>query len=115
MLLIDGALAGVQGARVVRDLRRMAPRTAVVVPASSPHGRKVDRILRAGVAGCLLKTGDPQDIVAAVRVVSTGGAALGPEIAERMLERVAEIDTDRVDQAGLLIGGLTTGEGGTGA
>ncbi|MFC8275941.1 LuxR C-terminal-related transcriptional regulator [Streptomyces sp. NPDC057271] len=110
VLLIDGVMAGTQGARVVGALHRLAPTTAVVVLASSPDGRHVDRVLRAGVAGCLLKSGDPQDIVAAVRAVVTGGAALGPEVAKHVLERMAEIDTDRVERARELIGGLTLRE-----
>ncbi|WP_405876391.1 LuxR C-terminal-related transcriptional regulator [Streptomyces sp. NBC_00005] len=110
VLLIDGMMAGAQQARVVRTLRRLAPTTAVVVLATSLDGRHVDQLLRAGVDGCLLKSGNPQDIVAAVRVVTTGGAALGPEVAKRLLERVAEIDTDRVERARELIGGLTLRE-----
>ncbi|MGW1024833.1 LuxR C-terminal-related transcriptional regulator [Streptomyces sp. NPDC002577] len=110
VLLIDGEMAGAQGARVVRALRRLAPTTAVVVLASSLDGKHVDQVLRAGVAGCLLKSGNPQEIVSAVRVVATGGAALGPEVAKRVLERVAQIDTERVERARELIGGLTVRE-----
>ncbi|GAA3804532.1 LuxR C-terminal-related transcriptional regulator [Streptomyces phyllanthi] len=110
VLLIDGVMAGAHGARAVRALNRLVPSTALVVLASSPDDRHVDQVLRAGVAGCLLKSGNPQDIVAAVRVVATGGAALGPEVAKRVLERVAEIDTDRVERARELIGGLTSRE-----
>ncbi|MGI5451742.1 LuxR C-terminal-related transcriptional regulator [Streptomyces sp. CA-249302] len=110
VLLIDGAMAGTQGARVIGVLRRLAPMTAVVVLAPSPEGSQLDRVLRAGVAGCLLKSGDPQDIVGAVRVAAAGGAVLGPEVAKRVLERVAEIDTDRIELARELIGGLTRRE-----
>ncbi|MFF3374959.1 LuxR C-terminal-related transcriptional regulator [Streptomyces sp. NPDC002680] len=110
VLLIDSRMAGTRGAWVTRTVRRLSPSTAVVVLASSPGGGHLDRVLRAGVAGCLLKSGDPQDLVAAVRVVATGGAVLYPEAARRVLDSVARIDTERVERARELIGGLTSRE-----
>lgn len=94
VLLNDDTMADTQGARVIGALRRLAPRTAVVVLAPSPEGRQLDR------------GGDPQDIVGAVRVAAAGGAVLAPEVAKRVLERVAEIDTNHVERARELIGGL---------
>lgn len=110
VLLIDSDMAGTHGARVTRTVRRLSPSTAVVVLASSPGGGHLDRVLRAGVAGCLLKSGNPQDLVAAVRVVATGGAVLCPEVAKHVLDSVARIDTDRVERARELVGSLTLRE-----
>ncbi|MGW6909652.1 LuxR C-terminal-related transcriptional regulator [Streptomyces sp. NPDC054940] len=110
VLLIDSGMAGTRGAWVTRTVRRLSPSTAVVVLASSPIDSHLDRILRAGVAGCLLKSGNPQDLVAAVRVVATGGAVLCPEAARHVLDSVARIDIERVERARELIGGLTLRE-----
>ncbi|MFJ8493759.1 LuxR C-terminal-related transcriptional regulator [Streptomyces sp. NPDC094038] len=110
VLLIDSGMAGTHGARAMRAVRRLSPSTAVVVLASSPGGSHLDRILRAGVAGCLLKSGDPQNLVAAVRVAATGGAVLYPEVAKHVLDSVARIDTERVERARELVGGLTPRE-----
>ncbi|WP_427917227.1 LuxR C-terminal-related transcriptional regulator [Streptomyces sp. cg40] len=110
VLLIDSGMAGMYGARVTRTVRRLSPATAVVVLASTPGGGQLDRILRAGVAGCLLKSGNPQDLVAAVRVVAAGGAVLHPEAARHVLDSVSRIDTERVDRARALIGELTLRE-----
>ncbi|MEU1179593.1 response regulator transcription factor [Streptomyces sp. NPDC005820] len=110
VLLIDSGMAGTRGAWVTRTVRRLSPSTAVVVLASSPGGGDLDRILRAGVAGCLHKSGNPQDLVAAVRVAATGGAVLCPEVAKHVLDSVARIDTERVERARELIGGLTPRE-----
>ncbi|MFJ9898220.1 LuxR C-terminal-related transcriptional regulator [Streptomyces sp. NPDC091280] len=110
VLLIDSGMAGTHGAWVTHTVRRLSPSTAVLVLASSPGGGHIDRILRAGVAGCLLKSGNPQDLVAAVRVVAGGGAVLYPEIAKHVLDRVARIDTERFERARELIGCLTLRE-----
>ncbi|WP_460060837.1 LuxR C-terminal-related transcriptional regulator [Streptomyces sp. YKOK-I1] len=110
VLLIDSGMAGTRGAWLTHTVRRLSPATAVVVLTSSPGGGHLDRILRAGVAGCLLKSGDPRDLVAAVRVVAMGGAVLCPEVTKHVLASVARIDTDRVERARDLIGGLTPRE-----
>lgn len=110
VLLIDSGMAGWQRALVARSVRRLSPSTAVVVLASSPGDGHVDAILRAGVAGCLLKSGNPQDLVAAVRVVASGGAVLCPEVAKHVLDSVARIDTERVERARELVSGLTQRE-----
>jgi len=110
VMLIDGVMAGAGKAQVIRTLRRLAPMTAVVVLASSTDMRHVDRVVRAGVSGCLLKNGNPQGIVAAVRVAATGGAALCPEVAKHVLKRAAQVDTDRVERARERIGDLTLRE-----
>ncbi|MFJ3772076.1 LuxR C-terminal-related transcriptional regulator [Streptomyces sp. NPDC090075] len=110
VLLIDSGMAGTRGAWVTRTVRRLSPSTAVVVLASAPGGGHLDRVLRSGVAGCLLKSGNPQDLVAAVRVVARGGAVLCPEAAKHVLDSVARIDTERVERARGLIGGLTPRE-----
>jgi DNA-binding NarL/FixJ family response regulator len=110
VLLMDGAMAGADGAAAARAVRRAAPGTAVLVLAASASDKHVDRALRAGIAGCLLKDGNPRELVAAVRVVATDGAVLSPGVAKRVLERVAEIDTDRVERARELIDSLTARE-----
>ncbi len=110
VLLIDSNMAGTQGALVTRTVRQLSPSTGVVVLASLPGGSHLDRILRAGVAGCLLKSGNPQDLVAAVRVVASGGAVLCPEVTKHVLDSVARIDSERLERARELVGGLTPRE-----
>jgi DNA-binding NarL/FixJ family response regulator len=107
VLLVDSGMADSNGTRVVRAVRRLSPSTAVLVLASASAGAHIDRVLRTGVAGCLLKSGNPQDLVTAVRVVATGGAVLCPEITRHVLDSVARIDTERLDRARALVAGLT--------
>jgi DNA-binding NarL/FixJ family response regulator len=110
VLLIDSGMAGTQRALVTRTVRRLSPSTAVVVLASLPGGSHLDRILRAGVVGYLLKSANPQDLVAAVRVVASGGAVLCPEVTKHVLDSVARIDSERLERARELVGGLTRRE-----
>jgi DNA-binding NarL/FixJ family response regulator len=110
VLLLDSRMAAADGGRVVRSVRESSPTTAVVLLASPPADGHIDRALRAGVAGCLLKEGNARELVAAVMVAASDGAILSPVVARRLLERVAQIDTDRVDRARELVGVLTARE-----
>lgn len=110
VLLMDGDIAGMDGAAAAKYVRRVAPTTAVVLLASSTTDIHVERALRAGVAGCLLKDGNPLDLIAAVTAAVADGAVLSPKVAKWVLERIAEIDVDRVERARELVGSLTARE-----
>jgi DNA-binding NarL/FixJ family response regulator len=45
--------------------------------------------LRAGASGFLLKNGEPEDLVDAVRAVAAGHALLAPAVTRRVIERFA--------------------------
>jgi DNA-binding NarL/FixJ family response regulator len=45
--------------------------------------------LEAGASGFLLKNAEPEELVAAVRVVAAGGALLAPAVTRRVIERFA--------------------------
>lgn len=48
------------------------------------------KALRAGASGFLLKDTRPEDLVAAVRTVASGGALLAPSITRRLIGRFAD-------------------------
>lgn len=48
------------------------------------------KALRAGASGFVLKDTRPEDLVAAVRIVSEGGALLSPSITRRLIGRFAD-------------------------
>jgi DNA-binding NarL/FixJ family response regulator len=50
----------------------------------------VTTAMRAGAMGYILKGADPDDVVAAIHAVARGGAVLGPGVAARALERIAQ-------------------------
>lgn len=110
VLLMDGHIAGMDGATAAKYVRRVAPTTAIVLLASSANDSHVERALRAGVAGCLLKDGNPLDLIAAVTAAVADGAVLSPRVAKWVLERIAEIDVDRIERARELVGSLTARE-----
>jgi DNA-binding NarL/FixJ family response regulator len=85
----------------------------------------VYRALRAGASGFLLKDTSPEQLLAAIRVVSDGGALLDPQLTRRLIaefaarpatsgttnSRIAELLTAReIEVLGLVGRGLTNTE-----
>jgi DNA-binding NarL/FixJ family response regulator len=58
--------------------------------------------LRAGASGFLLKDTLPDDLFAAVRVVASGEALLGPRITRRLVEAFVEPTADQTDELAML-------------
>src|SRR6185436_6124034 len=58
--------------------------------------------LRAGASGFLLKSADPEDLLAAIRTVAAGDAVVAPRITRALLDRYAATFTPEPDVAAAL-------------
>src|SRR5215475_1386701 len=108
--LLDVQMPGMDGLTAAEHLRRLAPETAVVLVATTANGAQVQRGVRAGVSGFLLKNGDPRELVDAVRATARGEAMLSPVVTRLILDRVAAVDLVALDRARRLIETLTDRE-----
>ena len=59
--------------------------------------------LRAGASGFLLKDAPPEDLLSAIRVVSTGDALLAPSVTRRLIERFTGAFEARTDPGMLAV------------
>ena len=87
VVLVDFDLpggGGVEAARRILDERGDSPIRVVMVMTSQSDDAVFDA-LRAGATGLLLKDTDPDELVAAVRVVASGEALLAPGLASRLV------------------------------
>jgi len=71
-------------ARITRDAALSS--TRVIVLTTFELDEYVFGALRAGAAGFLLKDMEPEDVVAAVRIVAGGDALLAPRLTRRLIE-----------------------------
>jgi DNA-binding NarL/FixJ family response regulator len=87
VVLLDLDLPGGGGIEATRRLLEEAPdgATRVVILMTSDSDEAVLGALRAGATGLLLKDADPDELVAAVRVVAHGDAQLAPGLASRLV------------------------------
>lgn len=84
VLILDLRMADLTGAATIREVRRSAPNTAVLVFTQADDDESVFSAMRAGARGYLLKRAEREDIVRAIKGVAAGGAVFGSPIAERL-------------------------------
>ena len=88
LVLLDLSMPGVDGLSALPGLRAAAPGCEVVVLTASGTEDNLLAAIRGGAAGYLLKSEPPERIVAFLRGVANGEAALSGEVARRLLEQV---------------------------
>ncbi|MFD9734573.1 response regulator [Umezawaea sp. NPDC059074] len=91
--VVDIRMPKLDGLAAVRELARAGVTTAesspvrVLVLTTFDLDEYVHEALRAGASGFLIKTAPPEDILAAIRVIASGEALLGPTVTTRLIER----------------------------
>jgi DNA-binding NarL/FixJ family response regulator len=84
--LMDLRLPDVSGVEAAERIRRVSPKTRVLMLTMSMGERDVSEALRAGACGYLLKDSSEEEIVAGVRAATNGHSPFSPPIAALMLE-----------------------------
>ena len=108
--LVDIRMPKMDGIAAVREIRKLAPRTQVVMLTTFGEDAHVARALRAGAAGFLLKDTPPDDLIHAVRTAARGESILSPTITRRLINHYIEPEDDRVIQGRRRLAVLTEKE-----
>ena len=119
VVLLDVSMPGASGLEVLRILKEDHPSLPVLVLSMHPEDQYAVRAFRAGASGYLTKGSATEELVNAVRKVTSGGRYVSPTLAESLAQHLyAEAErsghaglSDREHQVLLLIGsGKTVGE-----
>jgi DNA-binding NarL/FixJ family response regulator len=87
--VLDIQMPGRTGIEVTRAVRAEQLRVGVLVLTAYDDDPFVMTALQAGANGYVLKTAEPEDIVAAVRAVYEGKSALDPAILRKVMARLS--------------------------
>ncbi|HEX4526281.1 MAG TPA: response regulator transcription factor [Gaiellaceae bacterium] len=90
LVLLDLSMPEMDGLTALPLIRAAAPKTEIVVLTASEDEDNLLGAIRAGAAGYLLKSEPPERIVAFLRGVAQGEAALSGAVARRLLDQVRE-------------------------
>ena len=94
VLVLDMSMPGRGGLDILRDVRRERPQTRVLVLSMHPEDQFAVRTLKAGASGYMTKESAPEELVAAVRKIITGGRYVSATLAEKLAFDV-DRDNDR--------------------
>ncbi len=89
-LLMPGRLNGVM---TTREIKRVSPRTQVVILTSYATDEHIFPALRAGALSYVLKDMDPETLTDTVRRAARGDGVMSARIAQRIAEVSVEEDT----------------------
>ncbi len=88
--LMDLVMPEMDGVEATWRLRRVSPRTQVVVLTSFHEDEQIFPAIKAGALSYLLKDIDPQDLAEAIRAAARGEAVLHPSVAARIVRELRD-------------------------
>ena len=86
VVLMDVRMPGLDGIATTRQLLEISPRSRVIILTTFDLDEYAFGGLRAGASGFLVKDTRPAELLAAVRAVAGGEAAISGRVTRRMLE-----------------------------
>jgi len=90
VVLVDLGLRGRNSLRLVRQMRKEAPRARVVIIDLVPVQAELVEFVRAGVSGFILKDATFTDFVKTIRSVAQGEKVLPPPMTDSLFSQIVE-------------------------
>ena len=88
-VLLDIALPGRDGMDVLQALKKSWPQLPILMLSTYPEKQYAVRCIKLGASGYLNKSANPDDMIAAVRKVASGGMYVSSATAEALASAVA--------------------------
>jgi DNA-binding NarL/FixJ family response regulator len=85
VVLMDIKLPGMSGIQCVAEIKKAAPAMQIIMVTIYEDSERIFRALKAGANGYLVKSSPPEQLLAAIRDVSTGGAPMSSHIASKVV------------------------------
>ncbi|MFE0647090.1 response regulator [Streptomyces sp. NPDC059534] len=108
--MLDIQMRGTDGLCAAERIAERAPSVRVVMLTTFGEHAYVERALKAGVTGFLLKDSTPQELIQAVRRVASGAPVVSPQITRHLIDRYLDGDEDTADPRMSRIADLTSRE-----
>lgn len=90
VLVLDLSMPGLSGLDLLKQLKSEKPGLPVLVVTMHPEKQYAVRALRAGASGYLTKGSPPEEIIAAVRKLASGGKYASSTLTETLVRRIDE-------------------------
>lgn len=86
VLLMDISMPECNGVEATKLIRQECPTIKVLILTAYKDRGYLDRVLKVGASGYVLKLSVADDLIGAIRIVASGGIYLDPQMADRITE-----------------------------
>lgn len=86
VVILDVGLPGRSGIEVLEDIRKIEAKLPVIIFSMQPEDRLAMRAIKAGANAYLSKEAPGEELLKAIRTVSTGHKFITPTLAEKLAE-----------------------------
>jgi DNA-binding NarL/FixJ family response regulator len=86
VVLMDIKLPHMSGIQCVAEIKKTVPNMQIIMVTVYEDSERIFRALKAGANGYLVKSSPPEQLLAAIRDVSQGGAPLSSHIASKVVK-----------------------------
>lgn len=94
VVLMDLVMPGIDGVETTRQVKKVSPRTQIIVLTSYHQDEYIFPAIRAGALSYLLKDAQPEELANAVRKAAKGEAVLHPRVAARVVQELHGVRQD---------------------
>jgi len=84
VLLVDVSMPDTDAVDLLKRVKAEQPAVSVLVHSMHAEGPVASRMLKAGASGYITKDSEPEQLVAALRKVASGGRYIGAKLAEQL-------------------------------
>jgi two-component system invasion response regulator UvrY len=88
MVLLDISMPGRDGLEVLKELKSLKPKLPVLMLSMYPEEQYAVRSLRSGASGYLTKDSATDELISAIRKVSSGGKYVSASLAEKLVHKL---------------------------
>lgn len=98
VVLLDLFMPDQPAFETVRRIKRVSPRSRIVVVTSHEGDEYVVSMMQAGAISYILKDTTPEDLIRAVRKAAAGESTISPRIAEALVTAVTRARTTKTQE-----------------
>lgn len=95
VVLMDVRMPKMNGVHAAQQILNLRPAARVIILTTFDEDEIVDATLRSGVAGFLLKSSPPRDLLSAIRAAAQGHGVLDPAVVPRVIASYGAARTAR--------------------
>jgi DNA-binding NarL/FixJ family response regulator len=101
VVLMDIKLPGMSGIQCVAEVKKALSTTQIIMVTIYEDSERIFRALKAGANGYLVKSSSPEQLLAAIRDVTTGGGPMSSQIASKVLHYFHRFGNSQSDSENL--------------